>query len=315
MKKIKILILNEPENINGVTYWRMYHPMMLLQGMYPDRIEIIWNRGIILPTDYLQADVAIAWRPCLPQQIAVMDEIKKLGIPIILDFDDDTINIPTGSPAYRTIMPNRDNILAAVNMASLVWVTNHSLKKTYGHPNTHIVPNAIHPDDIPASPTPLPASGKPHIMWRGDWFQYDDVIHHLHWYKGLVKQAQLFTWYGFMPNYKHPDNAIYVTYKDLPDYFESGRSMFVNYLWKPMRLDVEFNEGKSNIAKLEALMFGGVCIGNWNHRSEWAYTTDRLLNSEAELHGLWEQCRDEAIRKYNIVDATHLRMQTLSALF
>lgn len=36
MEKLKVLILNEPENMNGVTWWRMYRPMHMLEQMYGD---------------------------------------------------------------------------------------------------------------------------------------------------------------------------------------------------------------------------------------------------------------------------------------
>jgi hypothetical protein len=315
MKKIKVLILNEPENINGVTWWRQYRPLLYLESMYGDSLEIMWNRGVMLPVDLLRCDIAIAWRPCLPNHVAVLEYLHAKGIPIIVDYDDDVVNVPTGSKAYDTLSQTIPGVQRCIEMATQVWVSTSTMVKVYGVPHkTHIIPNAIDVNDIPTAPTPLDAKGKAHIVWRGDSFQAEDVLAHMHWYKNLVKSAYMFTWYGYMPTHNTPPNVVYLKWESLEGYFRTMKLINVNYVWKPMRRDIPFNFSKSGIAGLEALCAGGVPLTNFTGADDvaWRYATDDLLRDETKLHGLWEQNRDHAIINYNLEDWTHRRMQLIS---
>lgn len=315
MNKIRVLILNEPENINGVTWWRQYRPLLELERLHGDRLEIMWNRGVMLPIDLLRCDIALAWRPCLPNHVQVLEYLYAKNVPIIVDYDDDVVNVPTGSKAYDTLSQTIPGVQRCIEMATQVWVSTATLSKVYGVPyKTHIIPNAIDLSEIPNSPTPLNPKGKAHIVWRGDSFQYEDVAAYLYWYQQLVSQAAKFTWYGYMPTHIPHKNVAYRKWESLEGYFRTMKAIEVNYVWKPMRRDVPFNFGKSGIAGLEALVSGGVPLTNFTGADDvaWKYATDELLKDEKTLHGLWEKNRDHARKNYNLVDWTHQRMALIA---
>lgn len=305
--KIKILILNEPENINGVTWWRMYEPMRLLEQMYPDQVEIIWNRGVILPVDMLRADVAIAWRPSTAAQLAAVAMIRQQQIPIIADFDDDLINVPSGSPAFNAYFQGAADIRKIVSMCDSVWTSTEPLKQVYQHQNTTVIPNAVLPHQIAENPNPITKT----VVWRGDYNQYEDVYAAYGQYQSIIKKCQNFIWCGYMPTWEHPENTRYMPWTSLEGYWKFLNRTKPNFIWKPMRKRVQFCLGKSNISKLEAICAGAVCLTNFYDMPTWEHSFREITWDEKQIHGAWEAGRDQVLREYNLEEWTHVRYKSI----
>ena len=108
-EKITVLVANQPEPVNGVTWWRMYRPLALMARQYPD-LEIRWNRGgHLFPQDFFDVDVLLVFRPENPEHPDIMAEAKKWGCRIIVDMDDNTINVPVGHPIYQNLLFSSDS--------------------------------------------------------------------------------------------------------------------------------------------------------------------------------------------------------------
>lgn len=310
MEKIKILILNEPENLNGVTWWRMYRPMQMLEEMYRDQVELIWNRGTILPIDIQRAHVAIAWRPSTPAQLGVIAHMHNVGLKIIVDHDDDILNVPTGSPSFGAYCDAGPTIKHILSLSDLVWTSTEQIKESLGHKNTSVIPNAILPEDIPASPNPITKT----ILWRGDFNQYEDVYASMDVYYRIARKCERFIWAGYMPTWEHPDNAEFFRWSSLGNYFQAIQAIKPNFIWKPMRKKLPFNLGKSNIAKLEALVSGGVALTNFFDLPTWEHSFREITWKQEDVHGAWESCRDQVLREFNLESWTHERYKLIYSL-
>lgn len=310
MNKIKILILNEPEGLNGVTWWRMYEPLKMLEALYGDQVEIIWNRGILLPIDFERAEVAIAWRPSTEAQLSVIAQVKMKGIKIIIDHDDDLLNVPSGSPAFNAYWQGQGTIKKILSLADMLWTSTEQLRTIYGHHNAHVVPNAILPEMIAPAPNPITKT----VMWRGDHNQVEDLYAAKDTYFGITKKCTRFLWCGYMPTWNHPENSEYVPWNSLGGYFKFIRALKPNFLWKPMRKDLIFSKGKSNISKLESLIAGAFTLTNCNDWPGWEHTYRELCWRESQLFGSWEACRDDVVNNYNLEDWTHARYKLIAQL-
>lgn len=310
MDKIKILILNEPEGKNGVTWWRMYRPMLMLEKMYGDQVEIIWNRGIILPVDVERADVAIAWRPSVMQQLSILVQMKDAGTPIIIDHDDDLINIPTGSPAFGNYFGTAHIIRQINSLADMLWASTAELGKVYAHPNTVVVPNSVLEEDIAFEPNPITKTA----IWRGDFHQQEDIYAFKEQYFQLAKRCERFIWAGYMPSWKHPDNAEYSRWNNLKGYFEYLRKLRPNFIWKPMRKDLPFNHSKSNIAKLEAICCGAVALTNFNDMPTWEHSFSDAVWKEDQIFAAWQSGREQVLAEYNLESWTHQRYRLINSV-
>lgn len=306
--KIKILILNEPEPMGGVTHWRMYRPMLMLEAMYSDQVELIWNRGALLPVDLARADVAIAWRPSTQAQAGALAQIRALGIKVIIDHDDDLLNVPTGSAVYHNFK-EKGVVKGIVSLSDMVWTTNEYLKGVYGHPNTHVVPNAVTGSDIPDKPNKITKT----VAWRGDFNQVEDLYAFRGEYDKILKRADHFFWFGYLPTWKHPEKCRYTEWTSLINYFTYLRKINLNYLWKPMR-KIPFNYGKSNISKLEAVCAGGVCLTNFYDQPDFKNSFREISWKESEVHGAWEAARDEILKNFNLETWTHTRYKLINSI-
>jgi len=98
--KIKVLIMNPNEGLNGVTWWRLYRPWVMLADRYPDELDITYNRGDLQTIDFLKYDIYYFLRPYQSGHFQALEALTLYArtfsrpIKILLDFDDDNSNLP-----------------------------------------------------------------------------------------------------------------------------------------------------------------------------------------------------------------------------
>ena len=326
---IRLLVLHEPEQLNGVSWWRLYQPLVALERQYTGRIVVEYNSGYIHPHQLMQADVVFALRPHLSTQYSMLLMAKQHGCRIILDFDDDLYNINLSHPHYllyrekKAFYLNRqhlegkditqETIRECIKLADELWVTTQALKDVYGHPNTTVVPNAVNIHMLPAEPSP--SGTQLRIVWRGSVGHICDVVGEqfetgLH---RLLEYLPQIYWLGYMPpeaeqsEYGH---QVLVPGQDTLAYFNTMRQIAPNVVWKPLR-DIPMNRAKSNIAWLEATMFGGVCVGGLN-TPEWAFTMPMHELKDKNIRAkTWEASMKEIAQNYNLEKVNQLRLSSL----
>jgi hypothetical protein len=326
---MRLLVLQEPDHVHGVTWWRLYSPLVRLSRVFPD-IQIEYNQGHLRPDQIMGADVVFALRPHLASMYHVLLQAKNMGCKIVLDYDDDLTSVTMSHPnyfMYRDQKPRGytvddrqpDQVQAVIrgclNLADLVWVSTEPLVGVYGHRNTYVVPNAVMPHDLPDEPAP--SGTQLRVVWRGSGGHIGDLYGQEEIFNEMVRRKAHFFWLGYMPPMAEVsgyERQSLFPLMDAIQYFMALQRIAPNIVWKPLR-DIPMNRAKSNIAWLEATIAGGVCVGGfpdiplWEHCVSVSNMFDKRVRDAA-----WEQSRAAICRHYNLDVVNLTRYQTLHAL-
>lgn len=328
---IRIQIANAPEVINGVTWWRMFSPLMLLLRKYRD-VQIRWNPEQLFPHNFIDADILFAYRPSNPDHPETLALARRLGCKILLDYDDNLLNVPLGHPTFKANIPSPDIVNQCVALADEVWTSTEHLKNTlqtantqftakyqkvnqdYGAPNFTVIPNAVHPSEVPAH-----GNGNTKLaVWRGDWLHRDDLELWKEQYRKILRSVKTFLWAGYMPAWGKVDGPTEINYQtnfiatDL--WLQYLRSMRPSLIWKPL-ISNDFNYSKSNISRLEATCAGAICLTNFaGTHPQWEYCTKDIPVVEEYYTTLWRKSADDVLQNYDLIQWNEIRYRQLLKL-
>ena len=151
-KKIKILVV--PSDSTGVGKYRSVDPHKYIQEHYSDEFDI----DIVMMKDFPQNDLAnffsqydiIQMHKQFDKDGKIMDLIKFLGIPVVLDIDDH-FRLGQDHPMHVTAQREgwAHQILSHVEKADYVTTTTPifaNILKKYNK-NVYVFPNAINPEE------------------------------------------------------------------------------------------------------------------------------------------------------------------------
>ena len=161
-KKIKMLII--PSDRTGCGKFRSVQPHSYIQEHYPDEfdIDIVYN----LPKDnldkYLSQYDLIHIHKQLDKNCEIMNMIKFLGIPVIIDVDD---HYKLGEDHPMSLSAKKEKwhepIINHIKLADYVTTTTPIFAKEISKHNKNVVvfPNAIDPNEAQYAPTKNPSNG------------------------------------------------------------------------------------------------------------------------------------------------------------
>lgn len=335
--KIRVIIANPPEEVNAVTWWRMYQPLRHLLSMHPD-IELVFNPGRLVPSDFIFADILFAYRPCNPEHAPIIAQAKEYGCKILLDYDDNFLQIPFGHATWKKFMNAAPHVNQCIAMADEVWFSTESLKETYakanqeylsqvrrtqpgmmsmlGTPSMTVVPNAVLPSDLPEY-----ANGNTKFaLWAGSDLHYLDLnyAHSTGQYSQILGNVNAFQWIGYMPDWGTVEGAKcridYMTdWVPTHNYFSYLRSLKPSIIWKPLAKN-RFNRDKSNIAWLAATAAGGICLSNMAGEPTWEHCTKELPKFDEYYIHLWQKSAEEIKQHYNLAAWNEVRHRQILKL-
>lgn len=298
MKKLRVLVANEPANLGGVDAWRIFWPFDLLERTYPDEIEFVYSRGQILPYEFFQCDVVFCQRPFDASHMQALQMAKMHRKPIIIDFDDNFLNVPTGHADFKYLW-NKGSVLAqCLQMADAIWVTTPALKEAYQHPNCTVIPNAILPETLPAEFNGNIGT----VLWRGDVANAEDVACWRGEYERMLQRVEKFIWLRYMPSWASDASGKTLLNPEwIPTqiYLDTLRNYKPAAIWKPL-LPCLINDGKSNISLLEATYAGGICVTNYARKPGWEYALRELPRKEADYATAWQRAADDIRQHYDL---------------
>lgn len=307
-RPIRILVANGPEEMNGVTWWRMYRPLQYLYHQF-DGIEIIYNEtGRLLPYHFNHTDIVMAWRPCEINHVIGLQMAKKFGCRIIIDHDDDLYNIPIGDINHLNFKAKEQYTKMCIALADQLWVSTQALADLYGHPNTIVIPNSVLPEDLPEEPNKHTGT----IVWRGGLMHRDDIEAGKIQYPAMLRASKKFVWIGYCPTWG-PVGGKSVDYTPpvgIQDYFQYLESLRPLAIWKPLVTN-RFNDGKSNISWIEATCAGAVCVSNYAGRPGWENAMRELPKTEAIRAEVFLKSRDEITHNYNLLRWNKIRYREI----
>lgn len=217
--------------------------------------------------DFNMIDIVFMQRPHNIQTVRMADYIKKMNIPLWIDYDDNLFELPQSNSSYLYYQSNNviENVTQLLNFADIVSVsTNHlKIKLRQYNKNIKVIPNAF--NDYLFDVNRAIDNQKNFIIWRGgnthqlDLMLYTDVI------VEVFKKYEKFSWYflGYHPWFiSHNVNSGRFISKDAVDpmvYHDLILKNSPKLFHIPLQ-DSSFNRSKSNIALLEGAYTGAVCL-------------------------------------------------------
>lgn len=305
---IKVLII-EQDALGGVTWWRFFRPFMQMRKMFPGQIDFEFKTKLF-PSDLYLNDVFIMSRPRDKEMLQVIQRIKELGKPVILDIDDDIINLPAHHPMKGDYDAWREISLEYFRLADWIWTSTKQLLFTTDALNRgEVIPNAILPSELPDKPAP----DKGIWCWRGQHHQIHDLLYGSMQYEEIKHHAQKWIFWGWWPPLDHPANAVLRPFeRDTHQYFKALPESAINVMWKPLTPGL-FNDAKSNIAWIEATMSGGVCLTNYAGKPGWECALSGPVDYKTACIFFQESC-EEIRRNYNLENTARQRMDSIKRL-
>lgn len=297
----KNMIVYCPNRKDATSFYRGWLPMAVLGKQLEPWFNFISTSEIdwaVMAT----ADAIFMQRPYRKDHWEIVQIAKSMDRKVWVDYDDWLLGVPTDNPAYMQyeepeVKRNIVRIIAAadeitVSTAHLERMIRRDIEPIAGRklPIT-IVQNAL-PLDILAHKRPdiMPKRNKL-VQWRGSNTHHRDVMSqakpiidacksHPDWHFSFLGDA---LW--FVTDFMKEENVTVSKPLDPIDYFEYLLRVAPSVMIVPLH-DSDFNRAKSNIAYLEAIFAGAICIApdweEWRHPGVLTYTDQASFSQRME---------------------------------
>ena len=304
--KIKIIVIDDIA-LDGVGWWRNSEPFTMLDKLYGQHLDIIQATEAVDIRLLKTADVVVRFRPASKGSLDFLQMCKELGLKIILDIDDNLWKVPIGHPIFLDAMDFGKLLNEIYGLADRVWCSTDALRYQVGDlDKCEVMQNAILPGDMPEHPAKWTASA----MWRGNDKQVGDLYRPetVAWFAANQEKYK-WTFSGYVPDYPFKGEIRFQKRQHPLAYFLGLKKSRINVMWKPLSVN-EFNDGKSNIALLEAAMAGGCCVTNYAGRLGWETALPEFPDEAAALAQFYI-AREEIVKNYNLREVTERRFQSI----
>lgn len=246
--------------------WRCMGPWNYLDKHYRDELQIhphLRSDGCAWD-DIDRFDLIFLHRPCRPDDLTVMKLAKVRRIPVWIDYDDWLFGLPAWNPHQKFYSSVQTQTIMAhcIATADCVSVTTDALYQLFKtiNPNTVIVPNAYNVKmEEHYRRAPLPPRNHT-IFWRGSDTHDADLLSIKEGLQNLPAPI------GFLgrPSWLVLSGMKEGSFSLLQS---QDPTLFNRYVYdlKPKAVvvplvDCFFNRCKSNIAYIEALHAGAICV-------------------------------------------------------
>lgn len=296
---------------DGTSLYRAWGPYLRIKD-----IELIEFTGDINWNKLIDIDIAVIQRPPDQYFVKVAQELKRLNIPIIVDFDDSILEVEPTNPVYEFYQEDekRAAMLECIRLADVVTVSTRDLKDNLlsyvPEAKIVVVENAI--DDYMFDLTPSFHKRNKTIALRGgsshqeDWGLYKDAIIE------IIKENPDYTLsvLGYHPEWLRaiPNNQIRLyQFESIANYFEKLMELKPEIAIVPL-VDSRFNRCKSNIAFQEFTVAGATVLASalpefrtpgclvFDSSTQLKNATQLLIDSETARRMLYREAIDSIPR-------------------
>lgn len=334
MKK-KILI-QTPYASDANSFWRCIGPMSYLAKNSEGEIEIYCppEKSVLTWSSLDQFDLIFMHRPCRPEDLVLMQVARNMNVPVWIDYDDWLFHIPDWNPnrgSYHN--PGIQHIMATcLACADIVTTSTQALAKEFLelNKNTILVPNAYRSDLFPFRKKD-PPDRKQIFAWRGTNTHEGDLLSIGDSFSKLPAKIHFMGGppYSVLARMK-PESYALMPMTDPMLYWKSIYDLSPKVLLFPL-FDLFFNRCKSNIAWIESVHAGALCVApdnmsEWRHPGVIGYSphdSESFLDASRQVMGMNEaEVRNavsdayEYIRsKYDISIINEIRVEILKSVF
>jgi hypothetical protein len=251
------------DNTGACSFYRAGGIAKDLRKSGHDIIVAQWRDMILDWQTISNFDLIMMQRPYTKAALDLCTYIKRMNIPLWLDFDDNLLNIPPENKVYFTYNSEdvKESIKKMLALADAITVTTDDLKQSFSEFSKKItvIPNAFNDTFFRRS---IIKRRESLIMWRGS----DTHIYDLMSFGGAINKLteefteSQFLFLGYYPWFlKKTENKFFLAEMDVVIYFSDMYRMAPAVMQVPL-VDDLFNRCKSNIAYIEASYFGAVSI-------------------------------------------------------
>ena len=240
-------------------YLAKHHPIKFVTGNYWS-----WEHMV-------QCDALVFQRPFDRDHATVCRVAKEMGVPLILEYDDNLFQLPPSNPVYPMYMNTsaHSNMRAMIAAADIVTVTTKALGDAIAPGKAVVIPNAHNDYRWPVA-TEDYAPKENVITWRGTATHHEDMEDFIPAIGRVARQFPDWAWHFLGDPHWGVGEVIptgrcfrYQWLKFFPyiDVFRQiGSSIHIVTL-----KDSKFNRSKSNCAWIEATMAAGAVViaPNW----------------------------------------------------
>ncbi len=350
---MRALIITQYPKLSGVDYHRLWIPHGTMAKLFNVQIDQI-NEIDSAEDDFLkQYDFIVANRflSKMGNNEALVERLKQLGVPYVLDLDDD-YRIPNWHILYHTAKQGKhaEKIMYCAKHAALVTCTHERLaeviKKEIGATNVWIIPNGIIPEGQ-FEVRGCEFADRVNFGWSGSVTHFDDVLEMYDSLYSMYKTDYKDKFRMVYGGYQKEDNisqaiAGVLTAKGAADkdnfhIYQASEVFKYGYFYDainvsliPLR-DNRFNNMKSNLKLLEAgfkrkaviisdvypykpmLKHGKNCLVVKN-KNEWYRHMTKLINEPNMVEDLAAQLYDD-VQDYHIDNVTETRYNAYANTF
>lgn len=261
---IKILVIT-PYERDANSFWRCMGPMTYLQKHSDGEIQITLsqsNNGIAW-CDVMQYDVVFLHRPCRTDDLTVMQIAHNCGIPTWVDYDDWLFNIPSWNRSSQIYNANSVQSIMAQCLVSadMVSVSTPELLEKFSqvNPNVVLLSNAYR-SDLFTYRKPELQPRTPVAYWRGSDTHDGDLLSVKEGFKGLDGKLRFMGGVNWLLLSSLEQGSYeLVQGRDVIMYYQFIYEMNAKVCVFPL-VDCFFNRCKSNIAWMEAMHAGAICV-------------------------------------------------------
>ena len=228
-------------------------------------------------------------RPDTPSQCEIIMVAKSMGMPVVIDYDDNLLDIPPHNKYYQHMEKNnpeyKDCVKFCLSEADAVIVSTDALKTEFEQYSNKItvIRNAF--DDYVYTMRPFNKTKT--VIWRGGDSHTKDLETYKEDIISLITANEdfhfIFMGAGF-PTYLKELKSKNMTLKEPAytyDFLNVLKDIKPSLIIVPLE-DTSFNKCKSDCAKIEAIASGALCISpNWAEWNYCPYTYDRSLFKSA----------------------------------
>lgn len=294
---------------DGVSFWRNLRPLTELQRTYPN-VQIKFMDEKVPLHELMQTDLVIMFRPVRPESLKFIENVKNhlFNTKLIVDIDDNLWRLPPGHPHEIDYAEHAQGLRKIYSMADGIWCSTEAIMPFADAMDGRgvVVPNAVLGRDLPDKPSPY----KGVVMWRGSLANFDDIESDLAFEQFLENQPKFARWFfmGYYPKRLRAINTKGLPHVDVVKYMSGLREIGLNVMWKPLQ-DNEFNASKSNIAWIESVLAGGICVTNFSGRAGWEMAVDKFTDNPDFIAHQWALSRDWILEHYNLKKVNEIRYQ------
>lgn len=262
-----------PDEGDATSFYRGMGPLSLLKKMRGD-FSVMMNPPHVNWVNLSLVDLVFFQRPSTHYHFEIIRSVKKMGVPLWIDFDDAEFHVPKGSPNFSAFnAPDRLQVMAEIVRAGdVVSVSTPFLKNLLAplNSNIQVIPNAWNDLLFPMHSTPK--NMHPVVCWRGGASHREDLNLVAEGIIELSRKYPQIKWIFLGENpwftsFMDESTRLHVPQLEIISYFRHLPELKPDVLIVPL-VDNTFNRAKSNIAWLEATLAGAVSLGpTWSE--EW----------------------------------------------